>query len=64
MKNSDPTTTGDSIAYSEYFRIEDSDAVVPDKVNYLIKLCIRLIFSIDRYLFFAAVCRQTVRSLQ
>lgn len=62
MKYSDPTTTGDFVAYSEYFRIEDSNAFVADKVSYLVKLYMRLIL-IDT-LYFAAVCRQAVRSLQ
>lgn len=46
MKYSDPTTTEEFVAYSEYFRIEDSDAVVADKVSYLVKLYIDLSQSI------------------
>ena len=48
MKYSDPTTTEEFVAYSEYFRIEDSDAVVADKVSYLVELYMRLI-SIDTF---------------
>lgn len=44
---SDSTTTGEFVAYSEYFRIEDSDAVIADKVNYLIKLYLRFILSLS-----------------
>jgi len=61
MKYSDPTTTEEFVAYSEYFRIEDSDAVVADKVSYLVKLYMTYL---NRYLPFAVVCRQAVRSLQ
>jgi len=38
MKYSDPTTSGEFVAYSEYFRIEDSDALVADK-SYAGRLC-------------------------